>query len=211
MYNFPAATDHHSVEQREATTQSEQMASHARPPHCNRRQEEGEGQCQSQLTLTPAVTFEWQQGKLSVARSVYESLSVFFYISYFLSPVFLIGVYFSLSWSCISEMFTDPATQISNIFACVSPFHCPPPPSPHKTKSIMIHSSQSLSMIYCNIIISHSFLKSLKSQTRQHIVYSSITKIHYCISPSDHQSVSTSRCHRDRSSTKSGRGYSTTD
>lgn len=106
----PAATDHHSVEQREATTQSEQMASHARPPHCNRRQEEGEGQCHSQLTLTPALTFEWQQDKLSVAQSVYVSLSLsfFFYICYFLSLVLLTDVYFFLSWSCISEMFTDP-------------------------------------------------------------------------------------------------------
>lgn len=48
---FPAALDHHSLEQREATAQSEQMASHARPPHCDRRKEEGQEQCQSESLL----------------------------------------------------------------------------------------------------------------------------------------------------------------
>lgn len=36
------APDHHSVEQREAATQPEQMAPDARPPHRDGRQEEGE-------------------------------------------------------------------------------------------------------------------------------------------------------------------------
>lgn len=50
---YPAALDHHSVEQREAAARSEQMAPHARPPHRDRRQEEGQEQCHSQLTPKP--------------------------------------------------------------------------------------------------------------------------------------------------------------
>ena len=41
---LPPAPDHHPVEQRETPTQSQQMASDACPPHCDRRQEEGESQ-----------------------------------------------------------------------------------------------------------------------------------------------------------------------
>lgn len=56
--HFSSVLDHYSVEQRETATQSEQMASYACPPHCDRWQEEGEGQCHSQLKLKPAVTSE---------------------------------------------------------------------------------------------------------------------------------------------------------
>lgn len=145
--------------------------------------------------------------RLSDSKTICQSRQ-----SVYVSLTLLIDVYFILSCPCTSDMFTDPCGI--HLHKC----HSFPPSlpvclffPPHKTKSIVIHSFQSVSMIYCNIIISHSFLDSLKSQARLHIPYSTITKIYYCISLSDHQSVSTSRCHRDRSSTESGRGYSTTD
>lgn len=216
----PAATDHHSVEQREATTRSEQMASHARPPHCDRRQEEGESQGHSQLTLTPVLTFEWQQDCRSLrvfmhlSRSFSSTSVTLFLWSFSLMSIFL---YLS-SCPCTVHLTCSPirvaftfinATHSQHL--CLSVSFSVSFFSPHKTQYIVIYSSQSLSMIYCNMIISHSFSQSLKSQARQRIAYSIITKIYYCISLSDHQSVSTSRCHRDRSSTESGRGYSTTD
>lgn len=71
-----SVSDHYSVEQREAAAQPEQMASHARSPHCDRWQEEGEGHCHSQLKLQPALTSEWQDDKLSLAQSVYASLTL---------------------------------------------------------------------------------------------------------------------------------------
>lgn len=176
IFPSPAATDHHSVEQREATTQSEQMASHARPPHCNRRQEEGEGHIRSQPTLTPALTFEWQQDKLTVAQSL--CVSVCFFLA--LTSIFLSPGHVYLKCSPIRAAF---AHRIFFFFL----------PSQDNMRE------GSLVMIYCNIIIPRSNHSP------------DITEISYCISLPDHQSVSTSRCHRDRSSTKSGRGYSTTD
>lgn len=184
----PAAADHHSLEQREATTQSKQMASHARPPHRDRRQEEGEVQRHSQLTLRPALTSEWQHDKLSVAQFVYACLSLSRRICYSVSLVLLLDVYFSLSPLPIHVYLTCPLIRVAFTFINVTHSHhffsvsLSLSFSPPRAKSIVIHSSQSLNMIYCNMIISHSFSQSLKAHARQHIAYSTRTKIHYCIS-----------------------------
>lgn len=44
-----------------------------------------------------------------------------------------------------------------------------------------------------------------------YIAYCTTTKMFCSVSRSDHQSVSTSRCHRDRSSAESGRGHGPSD
>lgn len=157
----PAALDNHSLEQREAAAQSKQMASHARPPHCDRRQEEGEDQCQSKLTLNSCwcLTDSLTNCHLS-SLFMSLSLSLSFTLSLFLLAP-LLDIYFSvflLIHVCLTCLPIRVAFAFINVtgsryfFLSLSCLFLTP-----RAKSIVIHSSQSLSMIYCNVIISHSF------------------------------------------------------
>ncbi len=153
------------------------MASHARPPHCDRRQEEGEDQCHSQLRLKPALTSEWQHDKLSVAQSVYVSLflslpisgpspsyvcfSVFLPIRVYLTcpPIHVVFAFINVTHS---QHFFSVSLSLSVFFCFLTPM----------AKSIVTHSSQSLNVIYCNTIISHSLGISLSTgQTTYSLQY----------------------------------------
>lgn len=81
------APDHHSVEQREAATQPEQMAPDARPPHRDGRQEEGE-RPPLLRALSDSMT-KCCSGSLSAPAPASPGLPLFDPSSSFISPSIL--------------------------------------------------------------------------------------------------------------------------
>lgn len=90
------------------------MASHARPPHRDRRQEEGEEWCNSHLTLVPADVLTDSMTDCQLLSWVSVSLSLSFLLLSHLCYSIFFGpspwcIFFCLAYHpCISDMSTDP-------------------------------------------------------------------------------------------------------
>lgn len=127
---FFLVADHHPVEQWEASSQSEQMASNACSSNCDRRQEEGEDWHWLRLTLTLTPTHVWlttsqmltltlcqkdvfQRHFLSFSGQIYLYHYIFsafmfsfsFWKMYTISNFFFALAFLSLGWALASFLF----------------------------------------------------------------------------------------------------------